>query len=102
MTVSDVWGLVVNEAMANGLPIITTNMCVAGLDLVENGKNGFILGVGDYNGLTRAITELFDFKTRNKMSKESLTKIQEYTIENMGTIHKKIFEELYDDKQKNY
>ena len=30
-TRGDVWGLVVNEAMAYGLPIITTDKCVAGM-----------------------------------------------------------------------
>lgn len=43
MTVGDVWGLVINEAMAHGLPVITTNKCVAGLDLIENGKMGILL-----------------------------------------------------------
>ena len=42
-TRSDVWGLVINEAMANGLPIITTNKCIAGLELIEDGKNGYIV-----------------------------------------------------------
>ena len=31
----DVWGLVVNEAMAFGLPVIATDMCVAANELVE-------------------------------------------------------------------
>ena len=33
-TREDIWGLVVNEAMANGLPVITTDRCAAGLELV--------------------------------------------------------------------
>ena len=36
------WGLVINEAMAYGLPVITTERCVAGLELIENGVNGYL------------------------------------------------------------
>ena len=32
-TREDIWGLVINEAMAYGLPIITTDNCLAGLEL---------------------------------------------------------------------
>ena len=33
-TRSDVWGLVINEAMACGLPVVTTDRCVAGMELI--------------------------------------------------------------------
>ena len=46
-TETDVWGLVINEAMAHGLPIITTDGCVAGLELVKNNDNGFIIPVNN-------------------------------------------------------
>ena len=39
----DIWGLVINEAMASGLPVITTTRCVSGMELVENGKNGYVI-----------------------------------------------------------
>jgi glycosyltransferase involved in cell wall biosynthesis len=35
------WGLVVNEAMAAGLPLIVSNRCGCAADLVAAGKNGF-------------------------------------------------------------
>jgi glycosyltransferase involved in cell wall biosynthesis len=35
------WGLVVNEAMSSGLPVIVSNRCGCALDLVQEGKNGF-------------------------------------------------------------
>ena len=43
----DVWGLVVNEAMACGLPVVVSDKCVAGLELVEQGINGFVVSMGD-------------------------------------------------------
>ncbi len=35
------WGLVVNEAMASGLPVIVSNRCGCAPDLVEEGVNGY-------------------------------------------------------------
>jgi len=38
----EVWGLVVNEAMASGLPVIVSEHAGCVADLVHDGKNGFI------------------------------------------------------------
>jgi 1,2-diacylglycerol 3-alpha-glucosyltransferase len=35
------WGLVVNEAMASGLPVLVSNRCGCATDLVKDGVNGF-------------------------------------------------------------
>jgi 1,2-diacylglycerol 3-alpha-glucosyltransferase len=35
------WGLVVNEAMASGLPVLVSNRCGCAADLVQEGVNGF-------------------------------------------------------------
>ncbi|TDU64640.1 glycosyltransferase involved in cell wall biosynthesis [Prosthecobacter fusiformis] len=39
---SEQWGLVVNEAMACGLPVLVSNRCGCAPDLVQEGVNGFI------------------------------------------------------------
>lgn len=41
-SLSEPWGLVVNEAMVCGLPVIVSNRCGAAYDLVMDGENGFI------------------------------------------------------------
>lgn len=41
-SIKEPWGLVVNEAMASGLPVLVSNRCGSGEDLVERGGNGFI------------------------------------------------------------
>ncbi len=88
MTVGDVWGLVINEAMAQGLPIITTDKCVAGLELVANGENGYIVKVGDDKALGEKLQHIFsDEDLQIRMAKKSLEKIRFYTIENMAKIH---------------
>jgi len=35
------WGLVVNEAMASGLPVLVSNRCGCAADLVQENRNGF-------------------------------------------------------------
>ncbi|MBE2221563.1 MAG: glycosyltransferase family 4 protein [Anaerolineae bacterium] len=39
----DHWGVVIHEAACAGLPILATTACGAAADLVEEGKNGFLL-----------------------------------------------------------
>ena len=41
-TFREPWGLVVNEAMASGLPVIVSSNCGCAEDLVEAGCNGFL------------------------------------------------------------
>lgn len=89
-TKSDVWGLVINEAMAQGLPVITTDQCVAGVELVKDGINGYLVPVGDDAALTAAICRTLTEDYR-KMGEAALETIRPYTIENMAQAHVKIF-----------
>lgn len=91
-TREDIWGLVINEAMAYGLPIITTDQCVAGLELVDAG-NGEIIKAGSEKELEKAIKDLLsdDIKL-NLMSRRSIEKIQGYTIEDMARVHMEFLE----------
>lgn len=84
-TREDIWGLVVNEAMAHGLPIVTTNKCNAGIELVQDGVNGFIVPVDDNVKLKNVIQMALNNK--EKMGAASLIKISKYTIENMAKEH---------------
>ena len=90
-TREDIWGLVINEAMACGLPVITTDKCVAGLELVKDGKNGYIVPVDDRDALVRRINGLLAEDYR-KMGENALETIRPYTIENMVKAHVEIFE----------
>lgn len=99
-TREDIWGLVINEAMAKGLPIITTNKCVAGLELVEDEKNGFIVPVDNIEELKNAIERIIsDEKLQKTMSKNNIEKIKKYTIENMAKVHVEIFEKILNEER---
>lgn len=81
-TREDVWGLVINEAMAYGLPVVTTDRCIAGIELIKNDINGYIVPVESYELLYRAIDNILsDDNKRNCMAAENLNAIREYTYE---------------------
>lgn len=91
----DCWGLVINEAMANGIPVISSDMCVAGLELIEKGVNGDIVHFDDFKSFIDSVKMLAsDEKKRNEMSKNNILKIQNFTIEQMADVHKHVIYEI--------
>jgi glycosyltransferase involved in cell wall biosynthesis len=52
------WGLVVNEAMAAGLPVVVSNRCGCAPDLVENGRNGFTFSPSNAGALADALVRI--------------------------------------------
>ena len=90
-TREDIWGLVINEALAYGLPTITTERCVAGLELIENGVNGYVVPVEDAAALAEKMDAVLSADLY-QMGMASLRKIRPYTLENMAKTHAEIFE----------
>ncbi len=79
-THTDPWGLVVNEAMSCGLPIITTKVAGCTLDLVQDNWNGFVVAPGDAANLSAAMEKLAtDKELRSQMSSRSRERIQSYS-----------------------
>ena len=94
-TREDIWGLVVNEAMANALPVITTKKCGAGCTLIKNGYNGFLVENEDVKELSNRINELAESQElRLQCAKNALNTISEYTIENMVKAHMDVFKKI--------
>ena len=87
-TREDIWGLVINEAMAYGLPVITTNKCNAGLELVSD-ETGRIIDTDNPDQLYSAINEILSLPEDQytMMCENTLKKIRNYTIENMAKVH---------------
>lgn len=56
----DGWGVVINEAVAAGMPVIATTAVGAAADLVEPGRNGFLVAPADVMGLAAAMQRFAD------------------------------------------
>jgi glycosyltransferase involved in cell wall biosynthesis len=81
-THSDPWGLVVNEAMACGLPIIVSNVAGCSADLVKDGWNGYVVPPRDAKKLSVAINLILrQDELRQEMGVHSLERIHNYTPE---------------------
>jgi glycosyltransferase involved in cell wall biosynthesis len=64
------------EAMATGLPVIATSVGAIP-EVIEDGKNGFLIEVGDYMDLAKKILTLArDIKLRQEIGKNNLKKIE--------------------------
>ena len=99
-TLLDTWGLVILEAMAYGLPIITTNTCVAGVELIQDGENGFLFTPKDQNSLKDYIGLLMNNpELRDKMQTNNLEKIQYQTFESMLSVHLSIFKKYLEGRK---
>jgi glycosyltransferase involved in cell wall biosynthesis len=79
-TFQEPWGLVINEAMNQGCPIITTNIVgAANSGLVVDGDNGLIVQEKDSIALQEAISRMFSNNSKlNEMRKQSLNRIKDW------------------------
>lgn len=57
---SEPWGLVVNEALARGVPVIATRRCAAAIELLSRFGAGLLIEPGDVDGLAAAILHVAD------------------------------------------
>ena len=94
-TESDVWGLVVNEALAAGLPVITTDKCIAGLELIVDHENGYVLPVGDVGLLVGRLKALLgDERELSRLATNALRSIQGHTYEACAKAHFEVMQQL--------
>jgi glycosyltransferase involved in cell wall biosynthesis len=56
----ETWGLVVNEAMACGLPAVVSDRCGCAVDLIENGSTGYTYPCGNVDQLSLLIQTAAD------------------------------------------
>jgi len=79
-SISETWGLVVNEAMAAGLPVLVSKRCGCYPDIVKDNFNGFGFDPYDeselYNLMEGIIQGRYDL---TQMGEKSLGLIAEYT-----------------------
>lgn len=83
---ADVWGLVLNEAMASGLPVISTTAAGGAIDLIVDGENGFVIEPNAPEQLYEAMEKLIsDEEFLERAGEVSRQRIEEeFTIPEMA------------------
>ncbi len=72
-TLEDIWGFVINEALACGLPVVTTCASQAAQEMIHSGENGYIVKEADSEQLYNALKNLIqDSERREKMGEKSM------------------------------
>lgn len=76
----ETWGLTVNEAMCFGLPVLVSNMVGSAADLVQSGRNGYIIPAGNTSELGERSTELLQNpELLERFGRGSLVVIEKYS-----------------------
>jgi len=90
-TREDIWGLVINEALAYALPVITTDRCIAGLELVAKSGCGRIVPVENVSALSMELQHLLlDGRLRDQLAQIARAVSEGFTIERMSKRHNEV------------
>lgn len=77
----DVWGLTLNEAMAAGLPVLSSINAGATYDLINDGKTGYAV---DYKDTSHVITLLNKLLDNPEFSREMGKNARQWLLEKAG------------------
>ena len=91
-TLEDVWGLVVMEAMACGLPVLTTPYAGA-RELIREGETGYLFDVQDPQAIRDAL-ERMSGSDHREMGRKARRLIEDYSNENVMRKTAKILESI--------
>ncbi len=94
-TREDIWGLVINEAMGCGLPVVSTDGCIAAMELVEEGAGGCIVPTGDAQALADCLLEVLGDETRRqRMGETNRQRMEGCTLDHIVESHREVIEEV--------
>ena len=79
----DVWGLVINEALSFGLPIISSDMCMASLHFADICNNPIICPLTDIDKYADVLNKIYsDSDMRKQLELNAFSVVKDYSIEN--------------------
>jgi len=90
------WGLVVNEAMAAGLPVLLSDKINAAFTLLEEGINGYMFDPYNQEQMQQKLINYINLSESQKkeMSENSLRMISSMSYENMGRALLEVLDKL--------
>lgn len=96
-TLYDPFPNVALEAMACGLPMVTSTKCGA-VDLIQDGVNGVVCDALDIPALNRGMAGLMDGDVRKRMGAEARKLVEPYSLEAMGEKLLTLYRSLLDSQ----
>lgn len=90
------WIMGIQEAMACGMPVVSS----AQPFLVEDGKNGYVVGMKNPEGIAEGILKIYNGGQTKKMSSESKALAKKYEWDNIAKSAIKMYGELLKNKDK--
>lgn len=91
-SLSEPWGLVINEAMVCGLPVIVSEACGCVPDLVNG--NGYTVIPGDLASLKNRMAAVMADPQPEKMKRRSLEIIRDFSVVSVATAYVKALKAL--------
>jgi len=90
-SISETWGLSVNEALASGIPVIVSDQCGSSADLVKNDVNGLVFKSGDIKDLVQKMQKMCNDEFREKLARKSKNSLKNYTYHSFKTALDQVF-----------
>ena len=96
-SLQETWGIVVNEALCFGLPVVCSDKVGAVFDLVLEGYNGFNVPAGNCLALAEAIQRVADMpqEERQKMGNRALELISNWSGRKLGEVLSQHLDAIY-------
>ena len=86
---------VILEALALGVPVISSDHSHGAGEIIENNRNGLLVPVADSGALAEAIKKLLtDKKTNTRIKNEARKRIRDFSIEKLGSNYKSFFNRI--------
>ena len=88
------------EALALGLPIVSTDHDFGANEIIEDGKSGLLVPVADPKAMAEAILRvLTNDELRKKLSRNAREKARDFALEKTVSEYKKLFCEVVEEKK---
>ena len=82
-----------------GAPIVSTDKCVAAVEMIENGENGYIVESENPESAAERIDYLLNHEDLcQRIKKNNIQKSTEYTIETMSETYSRIINAFFEQQ----
>lgn len=99
-SISEGFGLVIVEAMCCGLPVVSYDCQFGPRDIISDGETGYLISVGDEEGLAEKIGLLIENKyLRKRIGAAAFEMAKKYSIERIMRQWMGLFDELLKEKK---